>query len=253
MKEKNLYQLLGISFDAEQSSIDVAYRQLALLYHPDRNHADEAVALMAEINHAYEILGNPEKRKKYDRDHVYLRSYTKAAEPVKPVINQQDWVPRAETQAPAQQPVLIVQLHHHPYAVQLDAILGVLPSIAIRWVEEKPVWVKGVLEYRGRFYPTADLRELLDLSVPEDASNEPFILCNIHGMPIALQIDKALRTYPLAENEIKAVPNLGEDLTFSFVNGLFLDGEQVVLYLNLEGLFTEAQWQELQAFVMALV
>ncbi len=73
MTNKNIYHILGVAYDADQSTIEIAYRQLALLYHPDRNHAKEAASLMAEINHAYEILKNGERRKKYDREHLFRK------------------------------------------------------------------------------------------------------------------------------------------------------------------------------------
>jgi chemotaxis signal transduction protein len=253
MKEKNFYHILGISFDAEQSSVEIAYRQLAMLYHPDHNHTDDAVSVMTEINQAYEILGNPARRRNYDRDHLYLRPNQKKNSLIKTTINQQDWTPRTETQPYADLPLLLIELHHHPYAIHLETILSVLPNVRVRWVEDKPIWIKGVIEYRGQVYPAADLRELLDLSLPEQTGNEPFLLCQINGMTIALQIDKAMRTQQITEKEIKAVPNLGEDLTFSFVHGLFLDGDQVILYLKPEGLFTPEQWQELQAFSSVLI
>jgi curved DNA-binding protein CbpA len=62
------YQILGVLPSAEAIVITAAYRALASQYHPDRWKGDPATAnkKMAEINVAYEVLGNPEKRKSYD-------------------------------------------------------------------------------------------------------------------------------------------------------------------------------------------
>ncbi|MBI9048967.1 MAG: chemotaxis protein CheW [Anaerolineaceae bacterium] len=252
MKEKNLYHILGVSYDANKSAIEVAYRQLALLYHPDRNHNQEAAAVMAEINHAFAVLQNTQRRKEYDRTHVFRTGNAPPPTPVEPVINQTNWKPRTETKQNNHQPYLILQLHNHPYAVQLDTVISVIPPKTIQWTEEKPSWISGVIEHQGNYYPAADLRELLDLSLPENHIAEPFLLCRIQGVDIALQIDKALRTHTLSTSEIKAVPKIDKDLTFSFLNGLFLDGEQVVLILNPEGLLTAAQQNELNDFLTVL-
>ncbi len=64
---KNYYKILGISKDASPEEIKKAYRKLALKYHPDRNKGDKvAEERFKEINEAYAVLSDPEKRKQYD-------------------------------------------------------------------------------------------------------------------------------------------------------------------------------------------
>jgi len=65
---KDYYAILGVSRTATQEEIKKAYRRLAIKYHPDRNPGDkEAEEKFKEAAEAYEILGDPEKRAKYDR------------------------------------------------------------------------------------------------------------------------------------------------------------------------------------------
>jgi curved DNA-binding protein CbpA len=66
---KDYYQILGISRDASSEDIKKAFRQLAMRYHPDRNPANpkEAEDKFKEINEAYEVLGDEQKRWQYDR------------------------------------------------------------------------------------------------------------------------------------------------------------------------------------------
>lgn len=64
---KDYYSILGVSKNAKDEEIKKSFRKLAVKYHPDKNPGKEAEEKFKEINEAYEVLSDPEKRKKYDR------------------------------------------------------------------------------------------------------------------------------------------------------------------------------------------
>ena len=68
IRRKDYYKILGVDRNASQEEIKKAYRRLAMQYHPDRNpgREKEANEKFKEINEAYEVLGDPEKRRRYD-------------------------------------------------------------------------------------------------------------------------------------------------------------------------------------------
>ena len=67
MKYKDYYEILGVSRDANQQAIKSAYRKLARKYHPDVNKSPDAQTKFKDINEAYEVLGDENKRKRYDQ------------------------------------------------------------------------------------------------------------------------------------------------------------------------------------------
>jgi len=68
MEYKNYYKILGVDRNAKEKDIKRAYRQLARQFHPDVNPGDkQAEEKFKEINEAYEVLSDPEKRSKYNR------------------------------------------------------------------------------------------------------------------------------------------------------------------------------------------
>lgn len=68
MDYKDYYKILGVDRKSSEEEIKKSYRKLALKYHPDRNPGDkQAEESFKEINEAYQVLSDPEKRSRYDQ------------------------------------------------------------------------------------------------------------------------------------------------------------------------------------------
>src|SRR5688500_19163948 len=79
MEFKDYYQTLGVSKTSSNKEIKQAFRKLARKFHPDVNPGDKsAESKFKEINEAYEVLGDPEKRRKYDELGANWRMYEQA-------------------------------------------------------------------------------------------------------------------------------------------------------------------------------
>jgi len=68
MARIDFYRVLGVSRDTSDEAIKKAYRKLVFQHHPDRNpDSTQAEAKIRDLNAAYEVIGDPEKRRTYDR------------------------------------------------------------------------------------------------------------------------------------------------------------------------------------------
>jgi curved DNA-binding protein len=78
---RDFYEVLGVSRDATAQDIQRAYRKLARAYHPDINKDPEAEERFKEVAEAYDVLSNPETRKRYD---AYGHDFRQVPEGVDP-------------------------------------------------------------------------------------------------------------------------------------------------------------------------
>ena len=82
MEYKDYYKILGVEKDANEKEIKKAFRKLARQHHPDVNPDDpKAEERFKEINEAYEVLSDPDKRSKYDRLGSDWRSWQRSGQP----------------------------------------------------------------------------------------------------------------------------------------------------------------------------
>lgn len=127
---QNYYQILGVSVHASREEIRGAYRKLAVKYHPDRNPDPKAAERIREINIAYDVLGDPDKRRKYDLAQAMYHN-TGSSSPPAPA--HRDPAYRRRTYAPPPRPpvVSVWMLRYRKYTYKLSWVAFVFCLILV--------------------------------------------------------------------------------------------------------------------------
>ncbi|MBK9139464.1 MAG: J domain-containing protein [Verrucomicrobia bacterium] len=94
---KNYYLILGVPADASREDIKAAFRRRALELHPDRSGMGSGPFL--EVQEAYRVLGDPELRRRYDREHRALALHGRSRPPAEPLVSPR---PKAEPLRPVE-------------------------------------------------------------------------------------------------------------------------------------------------------
>jgi len=104
MQFKDYYKILGINKNATTDDIKKAYRKLALKYHPDKNKGDkEAEQKFKEISEAYEVLKDPDKRRKYDNLGSSYYNFKQTGGHAED-FNWSDWFTKGQTRTKTDRP-----------------------------------------------------------------------------------------------------------------------------------------------------
>ena len=84
LRQLNLYEVLQVSAKASPEVVHAAYRALAREFHPDVNDTPHAARMMRQLNAAYRVLSDPERRSKYDAQRAHMWRARPAATMVRP-------------------------------------------------------------------------------------------------------------------------------------------------------------------------
>jgi len=148
---KNYYFILGLNIYAQEHEIKQAYRKLALQYHPDRNSSKDAEAIFKEVNEAYEILGDSQRKFEYDQ----LLMGVPVAKPHRDP-RYRPRPPGSYSRSSKKKELLEVMRSYLRYAIMISrvallfsAVLIADYSLPLEKTQREVVHLKSKKEYRG--------------------------------------------------------------------------------------------------------
>ncbi len=252
-RNRTHYDALGLRRDCPQSAIRAAYRRLVLKYHPDRSKDPSTTEKFLEVSTAYEVLGNPERRKEYDRllgIRAQLRDKKANPRTEPPKAQEED---RSRTDAPRPKPESSIAAD----VAQLVSVFGkgrfreaeALAKAILDRDPRQPVpyaVLADIVRARGDFHKAA---KLYALAVQMDPGNPTYL--KKHEEVLDAVAARPMSVYLTAQKEAgpsPAAPLVGAGMTIAACSYVALAAEPALL----PGLSPISTWT-LGLFVMLLL
>ena len=261
VQQKNLYTILQIDPGVSQDAVEMAYRRLALRFHPDLNHSREATLIMQEINQAYDTLRSPQKRAVYDK-HIPKTSTQpsrpRSSAPVRPAHTKRARsTPAGERSIPRNKPaartipqeqLILFYLDQQSFGFTIQDVRTIMLMQPIQPMDEVPEFIEGVIRVNGSPLPVVDLRKHLGLKQAEFTREARIILAQIDDAQVGLAVDSVENFLRVSGNTVISPPSIPGNNNPEFIKGFARIGFNLVTLLNLEGLFTRQQKEIIEVF-----
>ena len=133
------------------------------------------------------------------------------------------------------------------YAVDVQRVERVVRYVPPRAVPRLPDWIEGIVEHEGRVVPVVDLRRRLGLGVVGTDAQTRLLLLSTATDWCGLIVDRVLDVRRYVPGELAEPPGLVRGLAGALVRGTLRRGEELVVLLDAEHLFSAVEWHALDA------
>ena len=139
---------------------------------------------------------------------------------------------------------LTFKLADEEYGVEILKVREIIKIMDITAVPRMPVYMKGVINLRGKVIPVIDLRLKFDLEELEHTDETCIIVVNV-GMEVGIVVDTVSEVLDLASNSIEPPPTMGGAVETSFIMGMGKVGDAVKILLDIDKVLTTSELSKL--------
>lgn len=140
------------------------------------------------------------------------------------------------------------RLDSETYGINVMQVQEVLRYTEIAPVPGAPIYVMGIINLRGNVVTVIDTRARFGLEISEITDNTRVVIIEAEKQVIGILVDSVAEVVYLKASEIDAAPNVGNDESAKFIQGVSnRDGELLIL-VDLNKLLSDDEWEELKQF-----
>ncbi len=119
------------------------------------------------------------------------------------------------------------------YGLEILKVREIIGMMAITDVPRTPVYVRGVVNLRGKVIPVVDLRMKFGMNATEDTEETCIIVVDVNGVEMGTVVDKVSEVLDIKEEDIEDAPALGLDVNTDFILGMGKADEKVTILLDI--------------------
>jgi purine-binding chemotaxis protein CheW len=138
------------------------------------------------------------------------------------------------------------KLDGETYGINVMQVQEVLRYTEIAPVPGAPIYVLGIINLRGNVVTVIDTRKRFGLKPSEIADQTRIVIIEAEKQVVGILVDSVAEVVYLHASEIETAPNVGNDETSKFLEGVCNRGGELLILVNLDKLLSDEEWQETQ-------
>ena len=140
------------------------------------------------------------------------------------------------------------RLDEEVYGINVMLVQEVLRITDIAPVPGAPNYVVGIINLRGNVVTVIDTRMRFGLPPKETDDATRIVIIETEHQTVGIIVDSVSEVVDIYSNEIETAPNVGNDETARYIDGVVSRGEELLILVDLNKLLTDDEWAEMSAF-----
>ena len=140
------------------------------------------------------------------------------------------------------------RLDEEVYGINVMLVQEVLRITDIAPVPGAPSYVVGIINLRGNVVTVIDTRMRFGLPPKEMGDATRIVIIETEHQTVGIIVDSVSEVVDIYSNEIESAPNVGNDETARYIEGVVSRGEELLILVDLNKLLTDDEWAEMTAF-----
>ena len=148
----------------------------------------------------------------------------------------------------AEDPVLqwvTFRLENESYGINVMQVQEVLRYTEIAPVPGAPPYVLGIINLRGNVVTVIDTRQRFGLPTSDTTDQTRIVIIEAENQVVGILVDAVAEVVDLRQSEIETTPNVGNEESAKFIQGVCHKNDELLILVDLEKLMTDEEWTEL--------
>ncbi|VAW92996.1 Positive regulator of CheA protein activity (CheW) [hydrothermal vent metagenome] len=138
-------------------------------------------------------------------------------------------------------------LDNEKYGINVMSVQEVLRITDIAPVPGAPHYVLGIINLRGNVVTVIDTRTRFGLVEKESDDSTRIVIIESENQVIGILVDSVAEVVDLKKSDIETTPNVGNDESSKYIQGVSSQGEQLLILVDVDKLLTEEEWDEMSS------